>query len=57
MEYLSNWEHSLSTLLHICQVHKNSGNSMTTTFHVVFVTKIIKVGIILLTNFIMQNLH
>uniref|UniRef100_A0A0A8ZAE4 Uncharacterized protein n=1 Tax=Arundo donax TaxID=35708 RepID=A0A0A8ZAE4_ARUDO len=51
------WKYSLSTLLDICQVHKHSGNSMTTTFHVVFVMKIIEVSIILLTNFIAQNLN
>jgi hypothetical protein len=57
MAYLCIWKHSLSTQLHICQVHKNSGNSMTTTLQVVFVIKIIEVGIILLTNLIMQNLN
>jgi hypothetical protein len=57
MIYLSIWKHSLSTLLDICQVHKNSGNPMTTTLQVNLVSKIIEVGIILLTNFIMQNLN
>jgi hypothetical protein len=57
MIYLSIWKHSLSTLLDICQVHKNSGNPMTATLQVNLVSKIIEVGIILLTNFIMQNLN
>ena len=55
--YLSIWKYSLSTLLDICQVHKDSYKSLTATLHVIFVMKIIKVGIILLTDFIAQNLN
>lgn len=55
--YLSIWKYSLSTLFDIRQVHKHSGDSMTTTLKVVLVMKIIEVGIILLTKFIVQNLN
>jgi hypothetical protein len=55
--YLSIWKYSLSTPLDICQVHKHSGNSLTTKPQVDGVTKIVKMGIIFLTDFVAQNLN
>lgn len=55
--YLSVWKYSLSTLVDICEVHKDGRNSLPAALQVVSVVEIVEVGVILLAGFVAQDLE
>lgn len=55
--YLSVWKYSLSTLVDICEVHKDGRNSLAAELQVVSVVEIVEVGVILLAGFVAQDLE